>query len=621
MGKERQLFLLSFIFIVFMMGFVFAANETNSSRNNTGVSVNSNEDLQGIDKAYQCLRDEIDKKSSLSLEEAIFSALALGSNSKAINKIEDEKKSGENCWPKAGCKLVDTSQVLLVYDKIGKDTKGIKDWINSKKKTASELTWYLEIDIQNHEASSCKIKYDNSERTITVNNDLTLSGSGGSCLSVSSNGYWLKINNDCLEKEFEINCKDDFITSLLYQRGASGTLYVSSETHSAPSLGTTKEKVNSYCFNSGGNDVRCDYESTLWGALALDKEGEDTDALIPYLTALEENNVKFFPSSFLYILRADEESYNDLIQKQKSNKYWEIAGSPGNRFYDTSLAMLSLAGTGATEFENARTYLLDIQQDSGCWDNNNLKSTGFVLYSGWPRAGVSSGGGTGGSTNCVASGNYCESQIACLETGGLVLNSFECSNFREVCCSVDVKQLSCNEQSGILCSSSQQCDGRSISSIDGTCCLGACVNKQIESTCEISGGSCRTSCFSDEEQNAESCSFSGDVCCVEGTEESNKGISTWVWILLVLLIILVILGIMFRNKIRLWMYKRRGDASSRPMQQIPRGPPGFGMTRPMQRRPVPSFGVRRQIARPLTKGSRNENEFSETMRKLQEMSK
>ena len=259
MIKRGQLFLLNFIFIIFIAGFVFAANETNSSRNNTGVSVNSNENLQGIDKAYQCLKDEIEKKSSLSLEEAIFSVLALGSNSKSVSKIEDEKKSGENCWPKAGCKLVETSQVLLAYDKIGKDTKGIKDWINSKKKTAGDLTWYLEIDIQNHEASSCKVKYDNSERTITVNNDLTLSGSGGSCLSVSSNGYWLKINNDCLEKEFEINCKDDFITSLLYQRGASGTLYVSSETHSAPSLGATKEKVNSYCFNSGGNnDAKCD---------------------------------------------------------------------------------------------------------------------------------------------------------------------------------------------------------------------------------------------------------------------------------------------------------------------------------------------------------------------------
>jgi len=611
------LVLTALVFVVLMAGFVLAANETNSSSNSTGVSVNTNDDLSGIEKGYQCLKEEIDGKSSLSLQESVFSVLALGSNNKAISKIESEEKSNNDCWPKAGCKVKETSQVLLAYNRIGRDTKDIKDWISDRKINAGDLTWYLEIDIQSHEASSCKIKYDGSEKTITINNDLTLSGSGGSCLSVAAGGYWLKVNNNCLEKEFEISCQDDFITTLIYQKGNAGTLFVSDDTHSSSGLGTTTEEVNSKCLTAGSGN-QCSYEDTLWGAVALEKAGEDINSLIPYLTALSENNKKFFPSAFLYILKGSEDSYNEISQSQKNNKYWEVVGSVGNRFYDTSLGMLALAGTSSTEFSNAQNYLLDIQQDSGCWDNNNIASTAFVLYSGWAKSVTGAGSGGGTSANCESAGNYCESSFSCLESGGLVLNSFDCTNFREVCCSVDVKEQSCTEKAGVLCASNQVCSGRTTSSIDGSCCLDSCVNKQVESTCEISGGSCRKSCFGNEEvDSAETCAFSGDSCCVTSSNPGNKGISIWVWIILIILIILVALGIWKRNKIRLWMHRRKGNVSSAPVQQN-RGPPRGGQPgRFLMRRPA---FAQPSMRSPVRK-SAGDAEFEETMRKLREIGK
>jgi hypothetical protein len=607
-------FAIGVLLIILIAGIVLASNHTEiNDSGSDDVSVNTNNNLEGIDKAYQCLRDEIDGKTSLSFQEAIFSALALGSNSKAISKIDDEKRGSDDCWPESACKTKESSQALLVYDRIGKNTEDIKNWIKDRIKNAEDLTWYLEIDIQNHEASSCKVRYDGSDKTINVNDDLTLSGSGGSCLSVAAGGYWLRINNNCLDKEFEVSCEDDFITTLLYQRGSSGTLYVSGDTHSAPSLGTTKEEVKSKCLTAGSGN-KCSYEDTLWGALALDKEGEDVDQFIPYLSALAENNKKYFPHSFLYILKGREDSYNEISQSQKNDKYWEIVGSPGNRFYDTSLGLLSLAGTSSTELLNAQNYLLDIQQESGCWDNNNIASTAFVLYSGFSKSVSGSGsGGTGESASCENLGNYCESSFSCLEAGGLVLNSYDCTNFREVCCSVDVREQSCSEKAGVLCSQGQECSGRTTSSIEGSCCLDSCVNKQVESTCEISGGSCRTSCFDDEEiDSGETCSFSGDVCCVaSGSSGKSEGISIWIWIILIVLIIIVALAIWKRNKIRLWMHRRKGDVESRPIQQDRRGPPRFG-----------GFAQRGPLARrPVSRRPRADPEFDETMRKLREIGK
>lgn len=612
-----------FLFVLIILFGVFAlAQENDSEESIVGEPDFVDASKGDVEKAYACLENEIEKRSegSLSLEEAIFSTLALGAK-KELEDIIKNEKSREECWPKSGCNIKKTAQVLLAYDRMGKKSDDVEKWLLSKEINTKELTWYLEIDIDNHAASECTLRYDNIERTINVKDDMKLEGNPGQCLSVSYGGYWLKINENCLEKEFEISCDQDFITTLAYQRGNSGTVFISSETSSSASLGTTNEKVNSKCFNAAGSGS-CDYEGTLWSAVALQKIGGEVSPYVPYLLAFADNNLEKFPNAFLYILTGGEEQYSEIIQKQKEGGYWDIPGGE-NRFYDTSLVMFALGGTNALEVEKAKNYLLSIQTKDGCWNNNNIRDTAFILYSGWAKTVVRDGGGDSGLVLCESAGYYCENPFRCSEASGNLLYNYDCSSSGAglECCSIRVEEQTCDAKSGLTCTSEQKCTGRIESSADGSCCIdGACVKKQIENICEtIAGGTCRTNCFDDEKEKDESCSDAGEICCIQKVEEEKKGISK-VWIiLLVILIVLLILGIIFRNKIRIWWWSRRGKAKVQRVTRPP-APPGAVMARYS---PRPRFGAGMPGSEgPLRRAkSPEDKELDETMKKLKEMSK
>ncbi len=628
MKKRAFLIAVFAIILVLISAVAFATNHTSSNNNeilsqssSSSSNLDSTDAKAGVDKAYQCLENEVKDKTTLSLQEAVFSTLALGYKKNLDDKIKSEQTSGIECWPKSECKLKDSAQVAMAYKRIGRDSSGVEKWLLSKNSTSSDLTWYVEIDIANHEAAECTLKYDNSERKINVLDDMKLSGNPGNCFSISASGYWLSMKESCFDKEFEISCNQDFITALLYEKKAGGIVYVTEGTHSASSLGTTSEKVSAKCFKSGNS---CDYEGSLWAALTLHKSGRDTGAYIPYLLALAENNQRYFPQAFLYILTAGENQYSEVIQNQKQGKYWEIVGGSYNRFYDTSLGMLSLSGSSASELENTKSYLLSIQTKEGCWNNNNIRDTAFILYSGWGKN-VPGAGGTGtGSALCGAvPGQSCEIGSECTSAGGRILSNFECSGVG-VCCSVRVGEPRCVEQGGILCSSNQKCDGRILGSSDSeVCCRDACINiLEEENTCEIFGGECKTSCSINEEEDiGQSCSVGG-VCCIT----KSKGSNLLVWIIvLIILIILVALAIIFRDKLRVWWYKFKGKTKITSI--IKPGTPPFSSP-PQQYKPSIRTPIRRAtggvvrppLRRPMPRTSKD-SEFEETLKKLKEMSK
>lgn len=610
---KKRLICTLLVSIVLLSAFIMA------QENNTA---NNNED--GVEKGYKCLENQIDEKDSFSLQEAVFASLALGSDSKLQTSIENEKNTREECWPRNGCKIKDSAQVLLAYEGTGKNTNSVKSWLLAREQNAKDLTWYLEIDIQNHETSECKLKYDGRSFSINVKEDMALGGNAGSCFDIAYGGFWLKINNNCLDKEFEVSCDKDFISTLVYQKSAGGTVFVSSDTESGVSGGATKAKVNSKCFSTGDR-ASCDYEGTLWAALALNKLEEGSNKYIPYLLALSDNNQKFLPSAFIYILTSGEDQYSLIIEKQKQAQFWDVVGSPYNRFYDTSVALLALAGSGSAEFDSAQNYLLNTQTNDGCWNNNNIRDTAFVLYSGWPRAGGGGGGGGGGSSSCEEAGKYCASSAECISSGGIVLNQFICRNFKDSCCDVPIIAQDCDAKKGIICSSSQDCDGRYESSSDGSCCIGSCIDKPVENLCAVAGGKCFSSCTNDEEQIDENCPIVGEVCCITKKEPPiGNGVSKWVWILIVLIIV-VVLGIIFRKKLQIWIYKRRGGRSERPRPTAGRPP---GMPPGMMRRPMPRYGpgartpVSAGPSLRLSQGAKSpkDKEIEETMRKLKEIS-
>lgn len=595
------------VFIVLFSFFVIAqSNETNDAVDSGVVG-----EEKSIEKAYRCLENQIDKKDSLALEESVFSVLAMGSNNKLDKSISDEKSSESECWPSSGCNIKNTAQVLLAYERVGKSTDEIEKWLLLKEMNAKDLIWYLETDITNHEASACTIKYGSEDRGYNIKEDMTLDGNPGSCLGISYGGYWLKVKDSCLDSEFVVSCDKEFVTALAYQRVSGGTVYVSSNAQSGASLGTTNVKVNSKCFGIGN---KCDYEGTLWAALALNEIGYDISAYIPYLLALSENNGKFFPDSFLHILTGGEDQYRQVIQKQNEKGYWDIAGGE-NRFYDTSLGMLSLRASYPSDIDSTKNYLLSAQTNEGCWNNNNIRDTGFILYSGWYR-GVNQGGGGGGTTSCVDFGFYCGNRFKC---AGDLLNNYDCSDSGVglECCSEPFEKDSCSEIGGEICGADEKCSKQIESSSDGACCTGTCEVKVVENECRINvGGVCRSDCNDDEDRKNEICPDSGDVCCVEKDSPApSEGISLWIWILIIL-ILLVILGIVFRNKIRVWVWKRKGKARVGGVPRPPRGPPS-GL---MAARPAPRFGSQ-MARRPSGNASPKDKEMEETMRKLREMGK
>lgn len=600
-----------------------------SAQSNPSDSVSPQTDA--LAKAYQCLEDQVDSKDSsiLSLQESVFGVLALGSNSKLSQKIDSLKSSTEDCWPSSGCTIKETAQVLIAYDRVNKNTANIEKWLSSKNTSTTNLDWFLQIDVPSKQQSQCTLSYDGGQHQVTIGADLKISGSPGPCFSISPSGFWLRMNNNCFEKEIRVSCNNDFVTSLVYQKAGSSTIYISPETHSAPSLGTTTEKVSSKCYRTGST---CDYEGTLWATLAMSKEGKDVTPFIPYLLVFAEDNEKFLPSSFIYSLTKGDDQYSKLVQSQKQNQFWEAPATPYNRFYDTALALWALQGVSAPEVSNAQNYLLSVQSQEGCWDNNNLRNTAFILYASWPKA-VSGSSGSGTIESCEgASPQFsCTSAFACGDLGGDILGNYACTGAGQVCCSQKAEIQSCSALGGQLCSSGTVCpSGGSVQSSDfGTCCISACQPEQVAPTnvCEQQGiGVCAFSCGSGQEQTFDSCGVPSLVCCA--APSSSGGSALWIIILLIILIAIAVLAIIYRRQLQLWWFnfrsKRKGKGPSSPSS--PRGPsyppvrPPVNPARPIQPR-VFAPPVRQPMQQRPRPVSNDDKELEETLKKLREMSR
>jgi hypothetical protein len=605
----------AFMLIILASFASFVVAEGNSSTNTTSTSADD------ISPSYGCLEGKVINKTGLSLQEAVFSVLAIGDKGNLLDIISDYKKSGESCWPKSGCTVKDTAQVVLAYNRVGKSTGDIVSWLKSKEIAATELSWYIEIDLTGRDSGSCTVKYGSTSGTVNIGSDMKVDVSGGISNCLYSSGYWLGVKSSCIDKNYTISCNKDFITTLLYQRSGQDTVYVSSDTHSAASLGQTEETISAKCLKSGSV---CDYEGTLWAALAFQTIGEDVSKYMPYLMALAEDNERYFPSSFIYLIAGGSEQYAKIIANQKQGKFWETTG--GDRFYDTSLGMLALSGSGFSEFENARSYLISVRSRDGCW-NNNIRDTAFILYSGWwKKVGTAE---PSESPDCLASGKYCTGSYECINSGGLVSYAFSCSGVN-VCCSINPLTQTCDSIGGKVCASDETCSGDSAPSVDGSCCTGTC-NVVQDYTCEQGVNMyCRSLCNDGETQlNGETCE--SGVCCKVNSGGGGGGMNWALILIIAILIVLVIIAILMRDKIRLAWYKYKGKAKTSPVNKPSQPPVGFRPMPPriMPMRPMPGPMQRvmplqrRPNATPAPKkeASVKDAEMEETLRKLREMSK
>ena len=161
-----------------------AVSAQTNSTNSTGTG-------DAVSKAYSCLESRVSNSSTLSFQEKLFSEIALGNKNGLYDKLLQEKKSPEGCWPKAGCTLKDSAQATIALDRMGVNTDDVTTWMIGKNKSAQELTWYLEIDVAQQKRATCTLKYKTENRDVTVREDMKIEGEPGSCLAISPNGYWL----------------------------------------------------------------------------------------------------------------------------------------------------------------------------------------------------------------------------------------------------------------------------------------------------------------------------------------------------------------------------------------------------------------------------------------------
>jgi hypothetical protein len=588
--------------------------------------VSSEEEEEKIDNAYSCLADKVEGEcSSLSLEEKTFSLLA-------INECKEEviaDSSNEECWPDGSCRLKETAQAVLALDSAGANTDDAQQWLLSQNRTPSDLIWYLQIE--SNEQTTCSIEYTGFSNTINIGEDKKISGDAGQCLSLAQGNYWLEISSSpfCHNQEFSISCDKDFFTTLLFRKQGSPIIHVSQEISSAAAAGTTTEKVESFCFREGGIGNPCNYEGSLWTALVLNSLEKDISSYLPYLITLAEDNQRFLPDAFLYFITADTEYSVSLLSKQKkiNTQYYWKGSTATDMYYDTALALFPFKHETFLEKTNSKQWLLETQDTNGCWQDNT-RNTAFILASIWPRD-FFTGNGNGGNglQDCESVGNYCVNKGSC---EGQIFSDYYCGILSE-CCTVQTEQLTCAEQGGVTCSFNEVCRGGNlISSADtNNCCVdgGSCgIVTPVISECEEQGGTCKISCLSNEQQAFYSCEFGGDICCVFKT--TSKKSYTWIWILLIL-IVLIVMGIIFRDKLRpIWFrikskFKGKKGPKSRYGRPPPR-PPYRPMRRSM-RRPMPErrvLPVSRQPTKPVRRRpSKSQTELDKVLKKLKDMSK
>jgi hypothetical protein len=556
-----------------------------------------------INSGFACLNSKINDCTALSINEQIFTSLA---NGKCTSLIAGSSNNG--CWPSGSCDIKTTAQAVLALHNSGLSTSASESWLASKQITTPDINWYMQINTNTN--ASCSISYAGGSYPVGINADKTLSNNGaGSCLTLSPNNNWLSISSTCYGTQFTITCNQPFTTTNLYQRQNFPTIYVSSSSNSASSGGKITDSVNSSCFGSGST---CNYEATLWAALALDSLGRSIASYLPYLTAEASDtaNQQFLPYSFLYSLTSSSDYLNTLLSQQKTvdtNNYWDQGSSYGP-YYDTALALLPIQSQNPQGKSNALDWLMSTQGSDGCWNSGNILDTAFVLYS------ISGSTVQHTSTaDCISAGDYCLSGVNCQQAGGTILG-YTCSNALNVCCSKNRVVPSCSSQSGQLCASGQTCQGNPTSSNDAasgqTCCIGTCTTPVLTpSDCELASGSCKSFCSSNEQQSSESCALSSEVCC-----KLQQGSSTlWIWIFAVL-IALTLIGIVSRKKLGvLWFrvksnFKKGGNKPQPSGYPRPPFPPRPPMT--FQRRPMPQQPQRQKPS-----------EINDVLKKLKEIGK
>ncbi|MGB9707809.1 MAG: hypothetical protein ACPLXC_00570 [Candidatus Pacearchaeota archaeon] len=582
---------------------------------------------QKVAKTYDWLIKQVQGKwQTLNIKQHVFSVLALRCNESYFNpgnsSLYAKRFSSQNlsCWgagpskpsSQDGCMLTETALAKVALDSWGDNTTKVTKWILSRNMTqVLGINWYLQIDIDRGSNASCEIIYGgNEEKMFEVAADKKVSivnGTSKCFYTDTTEPYWFKIraDKDCYSYTYTIKCWSNATTyraSLLYKKTGSNIWHVSSQTESGrpgvPGSEKLEDQPNpleleviSYCLaNPIGIGQGCDYEGTAWSAYALatsanTEERERAKMFVPYLVVFSEDNIRFFPSSFLYPITSGERYNTEILAAQKvvgtDKGYWLIQPITYGRVYDTAHAGLALGASGIDAIAKAKNYLISNQGTDGSLvvagygesQKEPIRDTAFALWVLWP--GLCPGVGVGPGGNCLDLGyDYrCTTNITCnpdeieipdaaCETGEICCKYIgageaECTSAggacRELCeeneteietifcpdflyCCKAYAESTCDELHGTICDPllGETCLGEEVESLDGACCLGECSGGTSEENCPDIG----TECQSDEvcinkltwrvvdfttTPDSKRCCVGGNVKCVPDKSCSSIG--------------------------------------------------------------------------------------------------
>jgi|GEM_PF-1072226 len=504
-----------------------------------------------VAKAFTWLSNNIGSWTALNTKQNIFALLALRCNNSEFitgNASLYDKSfyspSLGRCWGPEKvtspnqCTLTETALAKIAAYELGQDTEDIDKWIIRQNITFKEgILWYLQIDIERGQRANCTLLYNYGSDGVVEdkifriweNKTVSLDKPSKCFERMSGNSYdnfWFKVKRDekCYNNEYTIKCWSGsayYSVSWFYKKSdGSNSYYVSGDTYSAQSGYGSQEpdpidtSLTSYCLKKG---TACDYEGTAWAAYALAKSGnkEDAKAYLPYLITMMDDNLEYFPETFLYQLMGTTLYENRIKIKgpnaQKNQGYWLIENPIiYNRNYDTAHAALAL-GLDDEASQKAKAYLLSSQNSQGYWDAtgtgfDKIRDTAFILWVFWPD---SCGSGGGGGGDCEAAGAQYSCESDCDPLTQIIVPYLNC-NFGEVCCKMIGTSEDCESNGGIC---KTECDYDEFETTN-SCGTEKCCKQYRVSTCEEAGGTfCGTGrmCSGREVETADSI---GEYCCI-----------------------------------------------------------------------------------------------------------
>lgn len=631
--KKGDLFV-SYILIIFLASmFLFSAvladgNSSVSNASNSQTVTSESTNRSKVDLAFDCLVTELkpDCSGATTIQQLAFSILASPDNitGKCVNLLLSKRKDNQCFGDGSSCGIKETAWAILALNHVGKNTSAEISWLTKQNKTSSDVEWFLQQDSVGE--ANCKLRYSGEDHSFNAKENKKLAGNIGPCFSFAQSNYWLRLDEGCFDKEFLLTCDKEFFAGWHYKSLGSSVLNVLSETKKTAANQEVKLMVNSKCFGSGSG---CNFEDTAWAVIALKDQLIDIKPYIPYLISAEDSNTQYLSTALNYLVLEYSSLYGTkLLQQQKSGAYWEADYSEYGSIYDTALALLAIGKQNHEQIAAAKDWIWFKQDANHCWNSRNVRDTAFLLWAIEQRpAKTDSEIVIAPTTKCEEGGFVCSKQLDCMSINGEVLTSYDCSHkgFSQVCCSKNPVK-SCDDLLGEVCKGDLVCSGLPKQSLEGDCCLDECiVREEVSTECEDMEYTCKTSCSASQEEADFSCGSSGKICCAKKTDDDSKGVPLWVWLLIAILILLLIIVIIFRDRIKVWYYKKKKGSSNNPgatQENKPMPPrPGFPpLVRPTGR-PMQPYPPRRPLPNTNRATQQRPPQQQDTFAKLKQMTK